>query len=88
MTGNGLDDVGTYAIEGMYSTKTNWIGLTKTYEKGTGDPTQNLRHNVTIQVTWSLSQHQFEGKWFVQTSKYSGENRFELKLEKSYRAIE
>jgi hypothetical protein len=88
VTGTGLDDVGAYAIEGMYSTKTNRMGLTKTYEKGTGDPTQNLGHNVTIQVAWNLSQRQFEGKWFVKTSKYSGEDKFELKLEKSYRAIE
>ncbi len=88
VTGNGLDDVGAYAIEGIYSTKTNRIGLTKTYQMGTGDPAQNLGHNVTIQVTWNLSQRQFEGKWFVQTSKYSGENKFELKLEKSYKALE
>ena len=68
--------------------KTNRIGLTKTYQRGTGDWQQNLGHNVTIQVAWNVTQHQFEGKWFVRTNKYVGEDKFELKLEKSDRAIQ
>jgi hypothetical protein len=88
VTGSGSDDVGAYTIDGIYSTKTNRIGLTKTYQEGTGDLQQNLGHNVTIQMTWNSTQCQFEGKWFVQTNKYSGEDKFELKLEKSHRAIQ
>ncbi len=64
------------------------MGLTKTYQEGTGDLQQNLGHNVTTQMTWNSTQRHFEGKWFVQTNKYSGEDKFELKLEKSYRAIQ
>jgi hypothetical protein len=86
--GSGSDDVGSYTIDGFYSMKTNRMGLTKTYQRGTGDPQQNLGHNVTIQMTWNSTQHLFEGKWFVQTNKYSGENKFELKLEKSHKALQ
>jgi hypothetical protein len=86
--GNGSDDVGTYTIEGIYSTKTYRIGLTKTYQKGTGDPKQNFGHNATIQLAWNTSQQQFVGKWSVQTSKYSGEDKFELKLEKAHEVME
>lgn len=88
VTGSGSDDVGTYTIDGIYSTKTNRIGLTKTYQRGTGDWQQNLGHNVTIQMTWNPTQHKFEGKWFVRTKKYVGEDKFELKLEKSDRTIQ
>lgn len=88
ITGNGSDDVGEYIVEGIYSTKTNRIGLTKTYRLGTGDLTQNLGHSVTIQVEWNSSKRLFEGKWFVRTSNYSGEGKFELKFEKSFADIE
>ncbi|CAF0873525.1 unnamed protein product [Adineta ricciae] len=83
VTGNGIDDVGEYEIEGMYSRKSNRMGLIKNYRQGTGDRTQNLGHNVTIQVAWNETQQQFEGKWFVKTSKYRGEDKFELKFEQN-----
>ncbi|UJR17236.1 hypothetical protein I4U23_004131 [Adineta vaga] len=86
--GNGSDDIGQYTIEGIYSTKTNRMGLIKTYRKGTGDLRQNLGHNVIIQLSWNSSQHQFEGKWFVKTNKYSGQDKFEMKLKKNDQAIE
>ncbi|CAF3251133.1 unnamed protein product [Rotaria sp. Silwood2] len=88
VTGNGLDDIGDYEVEGIYSATTHRMGLTKKYRKGTGDPSQNLGHSVTIQVTWNTNQRHFEGKWFVKTNKYSGENKFQLKFEKSYEAKE
>ncbi|CAF0992986.1 unnamed protein product [Adineta steineri] len=88
VTGNGSDDVGMYTIEGIYSTRTNRMGLIKTYKKGTGNPIQNLGHDVTIQVVWNSNQHQFEGKWYVRTNKYSGQDKFHLNLEKSYKAME
>ncbi|CAF3006669.1 unnamed protein product, partial [Rotaria sp. Silwood2] len=62
VTGNGSDDVGDYNIEGIYSTTTHWMGLTKKYQNGTGDLSQNLGHYVTIQVTWNTNQRRFEGK--------------------------
>jgi hypothetical protein len=77
--GTGSDDVGTFTITGIYSTKTQRLGLNKRYRSGTGNPTENLGHNVTIQLYWNPSTNQFEGKWYVQTAKYSGEDRFELK---------
>ena len=88
VTGSGSDDVGTYTIDGIYSIKTYRIGLTKIYQKETGDPQQNLGHNVTIQLCWNSIRRQFEGKWFVQTNKYNDGNKFELKLEKSSKAIQ
>ncbi|CAF4231435.1 unnamed protein product, partial [Rotaria sordida] len=47
------DDVGTFTIDGSYSFKTHQIGLTKTYQRGTGNPSKDLGHQVTIQLTWN-----------------------------------
>ena len=80
VSGTGCDDVGTFKITGLYSTKTQRLGLTKTYKSGTGNLKENLGHTVTIQLHWNPRNKQFEGKWYVQTRKYRGENVFELKL--------
>jgi hypothetical protein len=80
VTGWGSDNIGTFSIDGTYSVKTNRIGLTKLYQSGTGNPSENLGHQVTIQVAWNEQNYQFEGKWYVQTSKYRGEDKFELKF--------
>jgi hypothetical protein len=80
ITGSGTDDVGTFTVDGIYSVKTSRVGLTKRYQAGTGDPSENLGHQVTIQLTWNTQNNRFEGKWYVQTSKYHGENKFELKF--------
>jgi len=80
ITGSGTDDVGTFTIDGTYSTESHRIGLTKKYKLGTGNQKENLGHEVTIQLTWNSHNNQFEGKWYVQTSKYNGEDKFELKL--------
>jgi len=79
VTGSGSDDVGTFTIDGNYSVTTSRIGLTKTYQAGTGNQSENSGHQVTIQLAWNAQNKQFEGKWYVQTSKYRGEDKFELK---------
>ncbi|CAF4087681.1 unnamed protein product, partial [Adineta steineri] len=79
--GSGVDDIGSFTIDGTYSNETNRIGLTKQYQIGTGDPSQNLGHQVIIQVTWNEKNNQFEGKWYVQTKKYHGEGKFQLKFD-------
>lgn len=84
VTGKGSDDVGTFTIEGDYSTGTQRIGLTKRYQVGTGNPSENLGHGVIIQLTWNAQNNQFEGKWYVQTGKYHGDGIFELKLEQEH----
>ncbi|CAF4225525.1 unnamed protein product, partial [Rotaria sordida] len=78
VTGSGTDDVGTFTIDGIYSSKTHRIGLTKTYQRGTGNPSENLGHRVIIQLTWNAQNNQFEGKWYVQKNRYHGEAKFEL----------
>ncbi len=80
VTGSGSDNIGTFTIDGVYSVTTHRIGLTKIYQAGTGNPSENLGHQVIIQLTWNAQNHQFEGKWYVQTSKYRGEDKFELKF--------
>ncbi|CAF1373449.1 unnamed protein product [Rotaria sordida] len=80
ITGSGSDDIGTFTIDGIYSVETRRIGLTKTYTRGTGNQLENLGHQVIIQLTWNAQNNQFEGKWYVRTSKYHGEDKFELKL--------
>ena len=80
VTGAGNDDVGRFSIDGTFSTETHRMGLTKTYQLGTGDPTENSGHKVTIQLTWNDSTNRFEGKWYVQTKKYRGGGEFQLTL--------
>ncbi|CAF3595305.1 unnamed protein product [Adineta steineri] len=81
VSGSGVDDIGSFTIDGTYSNETHRIGLTKQYQLGTGDPSQNLGHQVIIQLTWNEKNNQFEGKWYVQTKKYHGDGKFQLKLD-------
>ena len=78
--GTGIDDVGNFTIDGIYSFDTNRIGLTKTYVRGTGDKKRNLGHQVIIQLTWNTNNHQFEGKWFIMLPNYQRTDDFELKF--------
>jgi hypothetical protein len=81
VSGNGSDHVGTFKMLGTYSIKKHRMNLTKTYQGGTGDRTENIGHKVTIQLIWNSAVGQFEGKWRVKTSNYHDENKFELKYE-------
>jgi hypothetical protein len=83
VVGQGHDDVGAYTITGVFSIKNQCIGLTKKYHPGTGNRAENFAHSVTIQLTWNDVHQGFEGKWFIQTASYRGEDKFELKLVKS-----
>ncbi|CAF1035950.1 unnamed protein product [Rotaria sordida] len=83
MVGEGTDDVGNFTFDGIFSSKNLRLALTQKYKEGTSDPKQNLGHTSTIQLTWNSNNNQFEGKWYVQTKKYSGDDKFELKFEES-----
>ena len=87
VTGSGSDDVGTYSIDGIYSTQTCRMGLTKTYQYGTGNPLENFGHNVIIQLEWKRESKQFEGKWYVRTKKFVGSGAFKLKSQQSFGSI-
>jgi hypothetical protein len=76
--GSGSDDIGIFKIRGIYSNKTNEISLTKRYQPNTDDPSENFEHTVSIELTWNEDSEQFEGKWYVETSEYHGQNAFEL----------
>jgi len=80
VSGLGSDDVGVFKIDGTYSTKTNRIDLTKTYQLGTVNDSENLGHQVIIQLIWNKENHQFQGKSYVQTSIYHDDAEFELKF--------
>lgn len=82
VNGHGKDDMGSYTITGQYSTETNEIELRKAYQEATGDLSENLEHDVTIEVTWNSMKHLFEGKWYVDTPQFRGEDAFELILKK------
>ncbi|CAF3443922.1 unnamed protein product, partial [Rotaria socialis] len=62
VTGSGSDDIGSFTIDGIYSIQTQRIGLTKTYAQGTGNLSENLGHDVIIQLKWNSKNSQFEGK--------------------------
>jgi len=81
VTGSGSYDVGEFTIDGIYSTEASRIGRTKKYQAGTGNRSENLGHQVTIELTWNAQNSQFEGKWYVQTSEYHGDGQFELKFD-------
>ncbi|CAF2408197.1 unnamed protein product [Rotaria sp. Silwood2] len=83
VTGEGTDDVGSFIFDGIFSLENLRLALTQKYVEGTGDPNENLGHISTIQLTWNSKNNQFEGKWYVRTSKYSGEGEFELKVEET-----
>lgn len=78
--GEGTDDVGNYTVEGVFSIETHRMGLTKTYRAGTGNSRENFGHSVTLQLAWNPANEQFEGKWFIQTARYRGEDKFQLKF--------
>ena len=57
MNDHGKDDVGAFVVDGMYSSETQQITLTKVYKRGTGDPTENFGHKVAIQLTWNSNHN-------------------------------
>jgi hypothetical protein len=83
VNGHGKDDVGSYTITGQYSTQSNEIELIKKYQEATGDFSENLGHDVTIEVTWNSMKHLFEGKWYVDSPEFTGEDTFELTFKQS-----
>ncbi|UJR12757.1 hypothetical protein I4U23_016931 [Adineta vaga] len=85
--GQGTDDIGEYTVDGTYSYETNRLALTKVYKTGTGNPTENHGHTVTIQLDWNTEKNQFEGKWYIQTKKYRGEDKFELQLNQNLEQV-
>ncbi|CAF1582298.1 unnamed protein product [Didymodactylos carnosus] len=81
VTGYGSDNIGDYTVEGTWSDKTLRMAITKQYKLGTGNnPSQNLGHKVQIQLKWNEKENEFDGKWYVQTSKYHGEDQYRLKF--------
>lgn len=79
ITGSGSDKIGTYSVVGIYSIQTRRMALTKTYQLGTGNPLENLGHDVIIQLEWNRENSQFQGHWYVRTNKYRGGGEFRLK---------
>ncbi|CAF5008317.1 unnamed protein product, partial [Rotaria magnacalcarata] len=88
VSGGGADEIGTYTIDGIFCIRTLRMGLTKIYQARTGDPTENLGHTVTIQLIWDSKHNRFKGKWYTQTNKYRGEDKFELYIEASAPLLE
>ncbi|CAF1145022.1 unnamed protein product [Didymodactylos carnosus] len=81
VTGYGSDKIGDYTVEGTWSDKTLRMAIIKQYKLGTGNnPSQNLGHKVQIQLKWNEKENQFDGKWYVQTSKYHGEDQYRLQF--------
>jgi hypothetical protein len=80
VTGAGSDDVGAFTIDGVYSVTANRIGLTKIYQRDTGNSVEKVGHKVIIQLTWNELKYQFEGKWYIRTNHRKDEDVFELKF--------
>jgi hypothetical protein len=82
VTGGGTDDVESFTVTVTYcGKKTARLGFTKQYQLGTGNSRQNLGHEAKIQLEWNDRQQNLNGKWYVKTATYSGNNKSELKLQ-------
>ena len=77
--GGGKDDIGTFVISGIYSPNTLRMGLTKKYQIGTGNPNENLGHEVMIQVEWNNEQQEFKGQYYLKTSQHVDRNEFVIR---------
>ena len=72
VSGQGYDNVGSYNITGRYNDNNKRMALTKTYIHGTGNPNENMGHNVYLRLQWNEQSKRFEGKWYVKTIYYKG----------------
>ena len=81
--GGGKDDIGTYVITGVYSPETLRMGLIKQYQAGTGNSSENLGHQVTIQVEWNFELQQFDGRYYLRTKLHSDQNSVVIRREHS-----
>ncbi|CAF1205009.1 unnamed protein product [Rotaria sp. Silwood1] len=79
--GKGKDNVGTYVIKGIYSSKTLRMSLKKHYQLGTGNSEENLGHKATVQVKWDRINQQFEGKYYVRNKLHHYENKYVIRYE-------
>ncbi|CAF1349276.1 unnamed protein product [Adineta steineri] len=86
--GAGSDDIGIFSIKGFYSTKTNRIVLEKVYKSNTGNTKENSGHTVKIKLIWNEENNQFEGSWYTNTTKYKGNDKFNLHFHEKSLAIE
>ena len=82
VTGFGSDSMGTFTIDGDYSTETHRIGLTKHYREDASSSSENFEHQVILQLTWNAQKNQFEGEWYMQGNEYHGHNKFKLKFKR------
>ncbi|UJR31034.1 hypothetical protein I4U23_018544 [Adineta vaga] len=80
VTGAGSDSSGVFTVDGIYSVKTKRISLIKTYHLEANKRSENFKYQMIIQLRWNCKTSQFEGKWYVRTKTYRGENKFELKF--------
>lgn len=77
VTGSGSDDQGAFTVEGVYSSATHRLGVTKTYSAGVTDTTPSPQ---TIQLTWDSEQKKFVGKWHDTSSFFKKDGDFEMTI--------
>ena len=80
VTGSGSDNNGVFLLDGVYSLATKRIGLVKTYQLELNKRPEDLKYQMLVQLVWNPKSSQFEGKWYIRTKSYSGENKFQLKF--------
>ncbi|CAF1350472.1 unnamed protein product [Adineta ricciae] len=80
VTGSGSDNNGVFLLDGVYSLATKRMGLVKTYQMELSKRSEDLKYQMLVQLVWNAKSSQFEGKWYIRTKSYSGENKFQLKF--------
>lgn len=83
--GNGVDDVGSYSIDGFYSQGTGRIAFRKQYVQGSTASNgrasrENLGHCVEYRGECAGTDlgHGVRGLWYVETALYRGSGRFHI----------
>ena len=80
VTGKGVDDVGRFTCDGLYSPENHQLNLTLRYDEDTGNVEENFGHTSTIALHWDLFKNVFGGTWHVRTNTYTGGGRFEMEF--------
>eukprot|EP00746_Dinoflagellata_sp_MGD_P124480 gnl/MRDRNA2_/MRDRNA2_59080_c0_seq1.p1 gnl/MRDRNA2_/MRDRNA2_59080_c0~~gnl/MRDRNA2_/MRDRNA2_59080_c0_seq1.p1 ORF type:complete len:326 (-),score=52.06 gnl/MRDRNA2_/MRDRNA2_59080_c0_seq1:52-1029(-) len=85
MHGNGVDDVGSYSIDGLYGQGSGRISFRKQYVRGSPAANgrisqENLGHYVEYRGECAGTDlgHGVRGLWYVETALYRGSGRFHI----------
>merc|ERR1712238_131271 len=78
ITGEGADTVGSYTMSGH--TCGDKVSITKQYVPNTGDPIENLGHQVHLRLRLRKDGSALIGKYYIKTHKWEGSGIYKIWL--------